>query len=289
MPEGIRRIARSQMERAGTLLGKASANGGGQTLHEARQWLKKARATLRLARPELGEEFWRREDRKLRKIARGLARRRDAEVLVATVEQLRPAQANPGEDRIWAKLRRIFMKRREKTLGGSREERKKYRRALREARRRVRDWPLEDADLGGLCRGVGRVYREGGNAMLKAGRTHGTEDLHEWRKRVKDLWYEFRILEPLQPKRMVKLADGMKKLSKQLGDDHDLAVLEEAVKKSKLDPDEIKTVLGRVRARRLGSQREAFKLGQRLFATDAAKFTRPLRSIEGGGKVNVGN
>ena len=83
-----------------------------------------------------------------------------------------------------------------------------------------------------LCRGAGEVYREGREVVAQAGRTRSTEDLHEWRKRVKDLWYGLRVLEAWQPDGLAGVALEMKELSKLLGDDHDLAMLEAASKRA---------------------------------------------------------
>ena len=56
------------------------------------------------------------------------------------------------------------------------------------------------------------------------------EHLHEWRKRVKDLWYQQQLLEALWPEVMKAQAKEAKKLSKQLGEDHDLAVLTDVLR-----------------------------------------------------------
>jgi CHAD domain-containing protein len=282
LPDGIRRIARKQLGRAAGLLGKKAAGARDRTLHEARQWLKKARATLRMVQPALGDGIWRREDRKLRGIARELAQRRDAEALLATVEILCGGKrAGGGENAVWEKLRRIFLKRIGEFAGETRGPRRKCRLALRAARRRAEEWPLKKLHWEDLRAGVGTVYREGRKAMREAGRTRMAEHLHEWRKRVKDLWYELRILEPVQAKGMERVADGMKKLSEYLGNDHDLAMLEGALKTCGLEAGEMKLVLGRVRARREELQRAAFKLGRRLFAEEPGKFIGRVKKSDG--------
>ena len=51
------------------------------------------------------------------------------------------------------------------------------------------------------------------------------ESLHEWRKRVKHLWYHHTLLRSLWPPVMEVTGDEAHALSDHLGDDHDLAVL----------------------------------------------------------------
>ena len=258
---GIRRVARKQMERAAELLRKRSSDAQGRSVHEARQWLKKSRATLRLVRPAVGGRVCRREDRKLRRVARGLARRRDAEVLVLTLETLRSGRRELAEDRVWEKLQQIFLKRRDEFLRRSRSEKRNCRAELRSARRKVKDWPLKQLRWADLCRGVGQVYREGRKAQRRSQLTRTTGDLHEWRKRVKELWHGLRVLEMELPHALDGFVKGMKELGELLGNDHDLAVLEAAVKTCKLEAQELKAVRRRIQARRATLQQTAFKLG----------------------------
>jgi CHAD domain-containing protein len=268
---GIRRIARKQMDRAARLLKNSADDARGRSLHEARQWLKKARATLRLVRPALGGGVWRREDRRLREVARGLARPRDAEVLVMTLETLRSGRRELAEDRVWEKLQQIFLKRRGQFAKGLQAE----------TRRRVNDWPLKKLRRPDLCLGAGRVYREGRKAQQRAEQTRATEDLHEWRKRVKELWYGLRMLESELPEALAGFAAKLKDLGEILGNDHDLAMLETTLKTCKVNAEELKAIKGRVRTRRAGLQQTAFKLGRRLFAEEPGRFVRRIK--KGGG------
>ena len=55
------------------------------------------------------------------------------------------------------------------------------------------------------------------------------ETLHEWRKRVKDLWYVLDILQPIRPAFTKRRGEEAHKLADDLGDDHDLAVLRQVL------------------------------------------------------------
>ena len=101
-----------------------------------------------------------------------------------------------------------------------------------------------------------------------------TENLHDWRKRVKDLWYQQRLLEETWPGVMKAQAKEAKKLSKLLGEDHDLAVLAETLR---TDPeltrfaDEFEPVIAKRRKKLLKRSR---KLGRRVYAEKPKAFAK---------------
>ena len=75
--------------------------------------------------------------------------------------------------------------------------------------------------------GLEEIYGDGRAAYRAARKKPTTENLHEWRKRVKDLWYSATILRPAWPAMMSELSAEAHVLSELLGEDHDLAMLAE--------------------------------------------------------------
>src|SRR3569833_487705 len=94
---GARRIVRHQIADALSYLDAKKI--GDEQVHCARKVLKKARATLRLLRPALGDSLYRRENTVLRDVARPLSSVRDGKVLCDTLEKIvnryGPACAQP--------------------------------------------------------------------------------------------------------------------------------------------------------------------------------------------------
>src|SRR5438874_2666939 len=84
---------------------------------------------------------------------------------------------------------------------------------LERSRARVAAWTFETGDFGALEPGLRRIYRRGRKAMQAAAAEQSSENLHEWRKRVKDLWHATQILRPASPKRMRKLSNRLHDLS----------------------------------------------------------------------------
>jgi CHAD domain len=142
----------------------------GTAVHETRKSLKRLRATVRLARDELGEETYRRENVAFRDAGRRLGGARDSQVLLETLDAL--SGRCPHE----APLARVQRFRR--TLAG--QDGAAQRRLhegpavaevlceLRAARERVLDWHVEREGLDALAPGFRRIYRRGRGAYRTA-------------------------------------------------------------------------------------------------------------------------
>jgi CHAD domain-containing protein len=259
VPEGIARMARGRIDHAIEALTDASEEG----VHDARKDMKKLRALLRLVRGEIGDKVFRRESACFRDTGRELSGVRDADVMLATLADL---EERYGADT--GAIRQELEAHRLRTAGGGRKQAAKVATAmLKEARGRVADWPLEHDGFEALEDGLRRTYRRGRRDWRAAASDPSTENLHEWRKRAKDLWYHCTILRESWKPVMSALADEAHELSDRLGDDHDLAVLL-AFGADSLEP---------LIARRRGElQEEAFAYGPRLYADKPKVFVRRI-------------
>jgi CHAD domain-containing protein len=101
--------------------------------------------------------------------------------------------------------------------------------------------------------------------------------MHDWRKRAKDLWYHLRILADTSPGIVGGYVKDVHRLADLLGDDHDLAVLREAVvsHSGELAVDH-EPVLGLIDHRRFQLEAEAMLLGERVYAEKPSAFVRRL-------------
>jgi len=176
------------------------------------------------------------------------------------------------------KLHRVLKERLREALHQSNGNGKKFQSELRAAQRHAKKWPVGNLTWTDLACGIGQTYKRGSEAFQVAGRTRKPEDLHEWRKRAKDLWYQLRILKPVDEQDIASLADQMKKLGQLLGDDHDLFMIGEASKTAELNCRELEAIADLVHRRRKRLQREAFQLGRRLFSPKPSEFVRRIES-----------
>lgn len=217
---------------------------GEEALHEARKALKKARAALRLLRPNMRDAAYRRQNRLLRDAGRALGPLRNVHSVRAALEDLGAAPL----------ARRL------------RPEEEKARRALRLEACVSRLERAARARLPAAAPGEGlrRIYRKGRKASARAGKERSPEALHEWRKQVK---YLLNALDILGVKGEALRRAG--KLAERLGDDHDLALLSE---RDFLDGKMRK----RIARRRSKLQEKAFALGKKLYSKKPGRFAREL-------------
>lgn len=231
---GVRRIARSQIEKALDALGARALSD--ERVHVARKELKKARGTLRLLRPALGDSLYARENLTLRDAARPLSRIRDGKVLLDAVDMVverfgAPARAIPL-DGLRRALRRERTRVRREVLNGTGALRVQ-RESLKKALERSARWPVGDHGWSVVGEGFARVYGKGRKALAAAEVDRSPANLHEWRKQVKYLWHQLQALQPLWPGPIGELADQAHQLADYLGDDHDLSVLRAKVMSNK--------------------------------------------------------
>jgi CHAD domain-containing protein len=251
-------------------------------VHDVRKRLKKLRALVRLVRDDLGKTIYKRENACFRDAGRQLSGVRDAYVLVETMEHLFPHAADPDT---FAAVHDWLRQRYDALAAEHHDEEADARAAVDEAlaaaRERAATWPSTTSGFEAVRPGLLRVYRRGYDRMREAKEQPTTEQLHEWRKRVKYLWYHLRLLAPIAPEVLPPLVDALDQLQEALGDDHDLAVL----RKTLLDADELagdvaayEALLLLINERRAALQEEAWRLGEQIYAAPPEDFIDRIAS-----------
>ena len=284
LAKGVRRVARGQIDKAlEGLTGPADADPE-EVVHDARKRFKKVRALLRLARSGLGRKIADRADALFRDAGRPLSEVRDAGVLVQALDGLIERYGDGGRPEAIAPARLLLRRRKQETCrrvldeGGALAE---VARAVGEARRDLRRWEVAGDEWEALEGGLGRIYGRGRRAFREAEAAPAVEALHEWRKRVKDLWYVMDLLKPVRPGYTEGRGEEAHQLADLLGDDHDLAVLGQALSGSGdgvCDGAVTEAVLPLIDRRRAELRRDAFALGPALYAERPKHFVARLGS-----------
>jgi CHAD domain-containing protein len=277
--EGLRRCAREQIDRAIDELTDGVKADPVAAVHDARKAFKKARSVLRLGVGTIRPRERRRVNAGLRQAGQVLSAPRDAEVMIQAVDALadRFAGRVPKAtfDAIHARLDEQAAGARSRLtdsgLAGEVAE------ELESIRQRTAELPLRRGGWRAIEPGLIRGYRRGRRALELARAEPTAKNLHEWRKRAKDLWYHLRLLTPTSPGIVGGHADEAHRLSDVLGDDHDLAVLAQTLASltneiaADLDP-----VLALIVHRRHELQHEVLLLGDRLYAERPRAFARRI-------------
>jgi CHAD domain-containing protein len=283
MADGVRRIVVEQLEGAKEQLSGQHEEDLDEAVHDARKRLKKSRSALRLVRDDIGQDVRRRENRIMREAGRRLSGARDAQVLLETLEVVieRDRPAAPPADVVRPFRERLVARRTAKA-----EELRDGDAAPAVAARldkvisRSAGWPLTDQSFANAERGLRRIHQRGRRAMDAALESGRDEAWHEWRKRVKDLWYQLRIVRNAWPEVLDETADQAHELSDLLGDHHDLAVLrDDALERRELLADgELERVLAAISERQDELADKAISLGHRIYAEKPKAFVRRLQS-----------
>jgi CHAD domain-containing protein len=249
-------------------------------IHDARKDLKKLRSLLRLIGPGVKRRERRRENTAFADAGRSLAVARDADVMVELVDDLAVRGVGQVPESTFAALRQALCDVAQDARGevddvalaAAATE-------LEAARERIAGWSLEKLRDAALIEGLGRSYARGRAELAIALEPDpSAEHLHEWRKRVKDLWYQERLLRDVWPAIMRAQIEELDRLAKLLGDDHDLFGLREllasgegAAAQVAADLDPLIAYIDGLRAEILADVRST---GNRVYADKPEAFER---------------
>ena len=282
VPEGMRRMAAEQLDRALEYLGSQDGERG-KHIHEARKATKRLRALVRLVRRDLGDEVYALENQCYRAAGQRLSGLRDATVLVETLDRLVESLGEDVPKSRFARVRVWLVERRDRVYSQADSNNRAVQEVIAElvqARERLEHWNLQRPDWGGIRVGVQRIYARGRRDFAGAYALPSDEAFHDWRKQVKYLWYHIQILENVWPLVMQSLTEELDQLGELLGQDHDLAVLRTTVMAEFPRAGATATLMalerriGEVRSRKQGQAR---LLGERIYVERPREFSRRLR------------
>lgn len=271
--DGMRRIAIAQIEAARTDLALADRT---EAVHELRKRCKKIRALLRLLRPALGARYTT-ENAYFRDLARSLGAVRDAQVRVETFDKLMQAYEGAIDRRHYQALRPKLCAAAETATGQADQQAiAEADAALASARDRVADWALSDDGFDAIGPGLKKTLADMNKQGRRARRKPRTTRLHEWRKCVKHHRHHCEMLHEVWPEPMTVRIDQLKRLSDELGDDHDLAelALALAIPDNALRIRHSDALQALIAERRAALQRQALVTGRRFAVEPAKRFTR---------------
>ena len=277
--DALRRVLVEELESAVERLRSAGDEDRAKTVHESRKHIKKTRAALDLARAGIDKRTYRATRGALRDIAQGLAGQRDADVMLETIAGLGERFVGQLPASAFEDVRGAVAER--SRAGGAVADTTAAADALAQVARDLAELPLDGCSWRTVRDAATRTYARGLAEWETLARAGEGEHRHEWRKRVKGLWYHQRLLRPAWPGVMDAYVEQADQLGDVLGREHDLDVLEAfltehgATLETRADVGEIIGLIGR---RRVELRSEAEGIGRRLYAESPKAFDRRLRA-----------
>jgi hypothetical protein len=140
---------------------------------------------------------------------------------------------------------------------------------------RIESWDGASIPWDDVTRGMEKLYKKARTACRKAADDPTRENLHHWRKRLKDLFYNIKLIRDAAPRSGRPLTRRLKKLGSLLGRDRDLALLQEVFdapgfKREKHALDKL------IPERRRKLQENALEIGAKFFREKPADFIERL-------------
>lgn len=253
-----------------------------EKIHDVRKSFKKLRAIFRLIKVEIGEKNYKNENYFFRDLGKEISPLRDQTAILEVLEKLQLQYAPQlgsnlfevpieGLKRNRKKVDNEFVKRNKLGYLKARLSDKQYGSSLFYSSIRSFDQ---------LTTGLRKIYKKGQQGLRMSMTTRAPEQLHEWRKNVNYLRYQFDVLSNFWPA-MGTWEKPLHELSDLLGFDHDLLNLNKQIA---ADMVEFKSVsvqallIALIYHHRGQAQSQALALGQNLYQDSADTFV---------GKINT--
>lgn len=299
--QGVKRVTMEQLEQAaGGFFVLDSGLGG--AVHESRKSIKRVRALLRLVRGELPDKIFRFENESLRDTARLMAEIRSAQGVLNAALSIETLYGELLAEGTFADLIERLGRRRDITELKAVEDPNligRIVRSLERAHNRYGSWPTDPEaqevyghgirdSFEAISPGLTATYGRGRHTMVQAYKRAAPGDLHEWRKRVKDMRHQMEFLAPLWPEVVVGTAITLDRLGDVLGEDNDLAELMHLLgDRPDLCPDPRERSLFRALAnqRRGELQVAAEIMGRRIYAEQPDTLTARFGEYWGARKM----
>ncbi len=280
---GLKRIALELIDKS--VFNLAKGNGSfSEDVHDTRKNFKKIRTVQRLIRTNIGEESYQLENSFYRDAGRMLSDLRDSTVLIYTFNKLLKNSKLEMSNFDFSVFKNFLIEK-HKTIRIAKSKKSAVINSLSTdlllARSRVFDWPLSGDKFKLIKKNLQRIYEQGQKYMFTVLSEAIKENVHEWRKRVKDLWYSMRILSNLWPEIMSPLVILLGKLSDTLGDANDLFLLKQRIisNQSKFKDDQhTRELINFIDRRIIDLLREARSIGRKVYSEDSKYFVGRMQN-----------
>jgi CHAD domain-containing protein len=245
-------------------------------VHAARKRFKRLRGLYRLLEGD-AKEFRRKENARIRDMAKTLSTVRDATALIETVDYLADGNLTSEEGEALAFVRAMLTARRDRISSEETDLTQKIADAV-DTCHAATD-ALDTLDLpdspGKSARRLRKAWakhtRRSQTALAACVEGGDAEAFHDLRKCGQVYWMHLALLQDAWPSAMHAKHDQTKRLVDALGHEHDLSVLTQAVNESPTlfgDSDKLALLLGTIITHQQAIRTETLEMAQRVFSDD---------------------
>jgi CHAD domain-containing protein len=259
---------------------RAAARDPIAAVHEYRKSLRRARAVVTLLRPCIGKPAAQGVVRHLQDAFRATSALRDADVLPATLSSLPPVpEDEPARRAIELGLQLDQIRARRETA----ETLARCLPSLRALPAALDVLLSPEFSAHEIERGLARSRRRERRALERARQTGSDEDLHEWRKRVKEVRYQVELLASSGTAELKKRETSLGNLARELGSVTDLTLLSRHIERRQREGavPPATALLDRIRQSAHGRSREILERGEQLFENNPKLFARQVIAERG--------
>jgi CHAD domain-containing protein len=250
-----------------------------EAIHQARRCCKRIRSVLRFVRTELPLKLYRVENRSYRDAGRSLGDLREPFAVLQTLDTLTQSQARVRRTAAMVEFRRVLTATHavrwlntEHVLGSAIT-------TLRFACDRIADWPFIQTHEASLPGGLALSYQRGRTTQLRSLKNPTMLMLHAWRKDVRYLYEQMKLLRPLAPATLEPFQQELHELENHLSEWHDLAVLRQwvLVTAQELWPlERVEPLLQLIQARQSALLALIKPLGEQVYAEPRKAFVKRI-------------
>jgi CHAD domain-containing protein len=249
-----------------------------EAVHEFRKNMKKIRAVLRLIRYSIPDKKYKELNAFYRDLSKQFALVREACVHLETLNNIKNEEEAPSATAFAEKMLNSYYQRARQQISQQQDILTKTREKLKHSEQEIDNLTLEEDSFELVRAGLKKVYQQGRKTKNKAKSYPDGKHFHEWRKRVKYLWYHLRLLRNTWPVVMKGYNKSLDRLSDYLGEEHDLAELKRLI----LETDQLNLTSERekeelaykIDKKRSGIQSNVWPAGEKLY------FDKPKRFIK---------
>ena len=277
----LTRIASKQLRRAAAELTLARGPHRLDNIHCARRHVKKTRALLRLFAGALPSDAPA-TTAHLRDVGHALGRLTDGSAPLLAYGRLKKRYPRLIPHATGERIVQVLEHPPHRRHRPQPENPRRLARALADESRAVRQWTIDQRGFTAVAAGLRRTVRRGRRSMRQAWRHPTAARLHAWRCRVKDYWFEVRLLNARTGWHLSSLAKRLETLDGVLGEYHDLALLRaeiELAPAATLSRRERAEVMHAIARQRRHLRRRAHALGDEIYRQPPRAFVQWVKQL----------